>query len=68
MNSMAGMSIGTAFTLYFVPAIYLLIARDHRVGARAPALLAGGASVPTPGAASPAAAAAGGDMITAAAS
>ena len=26
----AGMTIGTAFTLFFVPAIYLLIARDHR--------------------------------------
>jgi multidrug efflux pump len=24
-----GLSIGTAFTLFFVPAIYLLIARDH---------------------------------------
>jgi hypothetical protein len=24
------MAIGTAFTLFFVPAIYLLIARDHR--------------------------------------
>ena len=28
----AGMAIGTAFTLFFVPAIYLLIARDHRAG------------------------------------
>jgi len=26
----AGMAVGTAFTLFFVPAIYLLIARDHR--------------------------------------
>src|SRR3989440_2646933 len=26
----AGMAIGTAFTLFFVPAIYLLLARDHR--------------------------------------
>jgi multidrug efflux pump len=26
----AGMAIGTVFTLFFVPAIYLLIARDHR--------------------------------------
>jgi multidrug efflux pump len=25
-----GMAIGTAFTLFFVPAIYVLIARDHR--------------------------------------
>jgi multidrug efflux pump len=24
------MAIGTAFTLFFVPAIYVLIARDHR--------------------------------------
>jgi multidrug efflux pump len=30
----AGMAIGTAFTLFFVPAIYLLIARDHRAEAR----------------------------------
>jgi multidrug efflux pump len=27
------MAIGTAFTLFFVPAIYLLIARDHRAEA-----------------------------------
>jgi multidrug efflux pump len=26
----AGMAIGTAFTLFFVPAIYILLARDHR--------------------------------------
>ncbi|HET7784961.1 MAG TPA: efflux RND transporter permease subunit [Myxococcales bacterium] len=26
----AGMAIGTAFTLFFVPSIYLLIAKDHR--------------------------------------
>jgi len=26
----SGMAVGTAFTLFFVPAIYLLIARDHR--------------------------------------
>ena len=26
----SGMAIGTLFTLFFVPAIYLLIARDHR--------------------------------------
>jgi multidrug efflux pump len=37
----AGMAIGTAFTLFFVPAIYLLIARDHRAeAAKAPAELA----------------------------
>ncbi|HEX8909222.1 MAG TPA: efflux RND transporter permease subunit [Anaeromyxobacteraceae bacterium] len=28
----AGMSVGTAFTLFFVPAIYLLIAKDRRGG------------------------------------
>ena len=33
----AGMAIGTAFTLFFVPAIYLLIARDHRAEEREPA-------------------------------
>jgi len=27
----AGMAMGTAFTLFFVPAIYVLIARDHRI-------------------------------------
>ena len=26
----AGMAIGTAFTLFFVPAIYVLLARDHQ--------------------------------------
>src|SRR5437588_6279047 len=37
----AGMAIGTAFTLFFVPAIYLLIARDHRAEeAKAPANVA----------------------------
>jgi multidrug efflux pump len=30
----AGMAIGTAFTIFFVPAIYLLIARDHGKRAR----------------------------------
>jgi multidrug efflux pump len=25
-----GMAVGTVFTLFFVPAIYLLIAKDHR--------------------------------------
>jgi multidrug efflux pump len=29
----AGMAIGTAFTLFFLPAIYLLLARDHRAHA-----------------------------------
>ena len=31
-----GMAVGTAFTLFFVPAIYLLIAKDHRAHAAAP--------------------------------
>jgi multidrug efflux pump len=31
----AGMAVGTAFTLFFVPAIYVLIARDHRAEAAA---------------------------------
>jgi multidrug efflux pump len=30
----AGMTVGTLFTLYFLPAIYMLIARDHRADAR----------------------------------
>jgi multidrug efflux pump len=30
----SGMTVGTVFTLFFVPAIYLLIARDHRRAAR----------------------------------
>ena len=30
----SGMAIGTAFTLFFVPAIYMLIARDHRARER----------------------------------
>jgi multidrug efflux pump len=34
----AGMAIGTAFTLFFVPAIYLLLARDHRAHAPASVL------------------------------
>jgi multidrug efflux pump len=32
----AGMAIGTAFTLFFVPVIYLLIARDHRAARSEP--------------------------------
>jgi multidrug efflux pump len=30
----AGMAVGTAFTLFFVPAIYLLIAKDRRAEVR----------------------------------
>jgi multidrug efflux pump len=29
-----GMAVGTLFTLFFVPAIYVLIARDHRAEAK----------------------------------
>jgi multidrug efflux pump len=29
----AGMAIGTVFTLFFVPAIYMLVAKDHRADA-----------------------------------
>jgi multidrug efflux pump len=35
-----GMAIGTAFTVFFVPAIYLLVARDHRAEARGGAEIA----------------------------
>jgi hypothetical protein len=31
----AGMVLGTAFTLFFVPAIYVLLARDHRKSSQA---------------------------------
>jgi len=30
-----GMAVGTAFTLFFVPSIYLLIAKDHRLAKKA---------------------------------
>ena len=30
----AGMAVGTLFTLFFLPAIYVLIARDHRAEER----------------------------------
>jgi multidrug efflux pump len=46
----AGMTIGTAFTLFFVPAIYLLIAKDHRADAAANAA-EGPVEVPAEGAA-----------------
>src|SRR6266851_3414362 len=39
----AGMAIGTVFTLFFVPAIYLLIARDHR--AHGPASVPAGVAI-----------------------
>ncbi|HYV66688.1 MAG TPA: efflux RND transporter permease subunit, partial [Myxococcales bacterium] len=42
----AGMAIGTVFTLFFVPAIYLLIARDHRAEAAASEGLAEAAPEP----------------------
>jgi multidrug efflux pump len=38
----AGMAMGTAFTLFFVPAIYLLIAKDRKAGAPAAEGLAAG--------------------------
>ena len=38
----AGMAIGTAFTVFFVPAIYMLIARDRRPAAVAPSPGLGG--------------------------
>jgi multidrug efflux pump len=37
----AGMAVGTAFTIFFVPSIYLLIAKDHGAKARAAAAQAG---------------------------
>ncbi len=48
----SGMTIGTVFTLFFLPAIYLLIARDHRAqereveSANAPLADAGGLDAP----------------------
>jgi multidrug efflux pump len=43
----AGMAVGTAFTLFFLPSIYMLIARDRRAGegARSPLPLGIGASL-----------------------
>ena len=41
----AGMAVGTAFTIFFVPSIYLLIARDHGKKARAAAAAARPGSV-----------------------
>jgi multidrug efflux pump len=50
----AGMAVGTLFTLFFVPAIYLLIARDHRAKARQGAeISAAGESPIIPGGAEP---------------
>jgi multidrug efflux pump len=49
----AGMAIGTAFTLFFVPAIYLLIAKDHRGAARAAPAEAGAHLGPGHAAAAP---------------
>ncbi len=39
----AGMAVGTAFTIFFVPSIYLLIAKDHGKKARAGAAASQGA-------------------------
>ena len=46
----SGMAIGTMFTLFFVPAIYLLVARDRRAVHDAPARepAAGAAAAPAP--------------------
>ncbi len=43
-----GMAIGTIFTLFFVPAIYLLIAREHREGVRAAEAVAVPSAEPSP--------------------
>ena len=32
----AGMAMGTAFTLFFVPSVYMLIAREHHETERLP--------------------------------
>ena len=43
-----GMAVGTVFTLFFVPAIYLLIAKDHRADSRVDEdVPAGGRLVPS---------------------
>jgi multidrug efflux pump len=34
-----GMAVGTACTVFFVPAIYLLIAKDHRADVRSRELI-----------------------------
>ncbi|MBK9516253.1 MAG: efflux RND transporter permease subunit [Anaeromyxobacter sp.] len=49
----AGMAIGTAFTLFFVPAIYLLIAKDHRGAAERAAEGGPAGAVPQGSAAAP---------------
>jgi multidrug efflux pump len=38
-----GMTIGTLFTLFVVPAVYVLIAKDHRSAAKSPASVPAGA-------------------------
>jgi multidrug efflux pump len=43
-----GMAVGTLFTLFFVPVIYLLIARDHKKEAEQAAALGGGRLTPAP--------------------
>jgi multidrug efflux pump len=44
----AGMAVGTLFTLFFLPAIYLLVAKDHRAEAKAPEGAALPAVLPQP--------------------
>jgi multidrug efflux pump len=43
-----GMAVGSVFTLFFVPAIYLLIAKDHRAEERLSEEAVGGRLVPAP--------------------
>jgi multidrug efflux pump len=45
-----GMSIGTFFTIFVVPAMYMVVAKDHAVGTRLP--LRSGESAGTSGAVS----------------
>jgi multidrug efflux pump len=52
----AGMALGTAFTLFFVPAIYILLARDHRSAKASTALPVVPAEQANPAIASPTAA------------
>ncbi len=44
-----GLSIGTMFTLFIVPAVYILIGADHGHDQRAATLTTGSTPQPTPG-------------------
>jgi multidrug efflux pump len=49
-----GMAVGTLFTLFFVPVVYLLVARDHqRDSERTRAPVGGGSLAPAPAAREP---------------